>query len=619
MFHLLNQLVTKKRSDCREQIHGVYEIALAERFIEECGEKTHDDIMFSTLGSQLRCRRSFVLKKGEKVSMRPNQTSFLLGFSQGGHTQIFPSSLYRPLAPLFHRILAFLFPITEDSSRNYPSGIAGIPSSNCCETCKLVVICSATKRGQLVDHAGKAVVTAQAYQPLGSDLSETMIHRPQQQHSLWSSEFGEKVASASAKNLHIMMLQSTQRDGGMFLNMRLLDLGRRVSTSSSSQERTSLVPGSPAYSSNEVLAQILYTILNWSDPGRSIIFISTGCGYGSFPSDLAVLNHMLYGKALQSLQAPINNSEEQFSPNTLAAVSAIWRVKGIFATVDRSLKQTIHARALSHMLKVRGIRNLDDPLEFFLTLECQLHCIFDSEDWDVAFQQWRGQSELSMRYWTLLRGFRPFFGRRTLPSHCRCYEARNHTSFHWCRTLQPNDFYNQAPPTTDPLVPIVFELRDTEIAPLLGYHFLYSILIHRMATHLSSLLLIDPVSSQMLDPTLSPTYFFFAFPVSIGIDNPNAFFPTNPLPSLSRSKPLIFLLRVRNVQLSQRIWMMYSQVRLWKPIGCLFYLNALKCSFLWAGTTEMRVDSECRERYRGLLTREYWVRAGQSGAFISER
>lgn len=435
----------------------------------------------------------------------------------------------------------------------------------------------------------------------------------------------------------MITLYASELEGGMFQKMRLFD-----TSTGSTPRRESPLPRSPSLPPNEALAQRLCVFINWSDPvpgnevhmhgawlrelpqrfgtsvalddaAKCLISSHESVVRGDQPSTWMDLKQ--YSKALQSLQKAIDDPNEQFSTNTVAAISLLWRLEGWFAVANgRSHKQAVHAKAMSTMLQARGIRDTKDPLEFLLLADCLIAsvqyslghdiprpCVFDSPDWDLNLDDHDHLPHVSILYWRLFRQYVKWPG--LLHDIVKVYLFPNETKVTIQDILQraisvaacleelwfaielvlqdPSVCITKLSTPSDPLVPLVYEFLDTEVAPLVGYYCFFTISIHRMIVYLSSILTRHLVTA----PTaidLSSSY-----PTSV-YDSPAILFsPSLPLTEVL-SQPFLAAINARNEQLAQNVWMMYEQTRKWKPVGVLFFVNALKISFPIAQTIEMK-------------------------------
>ncbi|KAI0169291.1 hypothetical protein GGR52DRAFT_574508 [Hypoxylon sp. FL1284] len=92
------------------------------------------------------------------------------------------------------------------------------------------------------------------------------------------------------------------------------------------------------------------------------------------PADL-VLDPVLYGRALHSLQRAINDQDQQLSCETLAAVTILERLELLFDT-RRSQLGTRHVAGMLTLMVKRGPPKLEDHLDFHLALENHASLIF---------------------------------------------------------------------------------------------------------------------------------------------------------------------------------------------------------------------------------------------------
>lgn len=459
-------------------------------------------------------------------------------------------------------------------------------------------------------------------------------HRPHIGEAIVARDYNQ-----TNRNLHMITLRSTAKYGGTFQKIRLLDVAGGGAHN---------VHRSPSFSPNESLGRRLCVYLhsgpNAVGPGVYIHslwyqhlprILGTSAALDATVACLVESHEAVvrgephsewldakgYGQAIQAVQGAVDDPTEQYSTQTLAAIAVMWRIEGIFAASSGKVgKQAVHAAALAFMLKARGMRDCHKDLEFLLTLDCQLaavqHCLvqetpqpcmFDSEEWDLVFEEPHGRSELSMMYWRVFREFvrwpglihdilllytNPTEAPATLEQIAQRalivaanLERIGHTMEAALRN--PKVCVTKPSSTGDPLVPIVFEFRELEAAPLLGYLCFYSIAINRMLIHMSLLIRGEAVSTPWDRSTSIPPDLPTTFPISAEYDIPSTLFSCEP-PTIPFSDSTIDILRLRNVQMAQYCWMMYEQARTWKPVGCLFFINALKGSFPWAGSLEMK-------------------------------
>lgn len=370
-----------------------------------------------------------------------------------------------------------------------------------------------------------------------------------QARSLDGSVAGGSGQYNSVRNLHMITVRSTAKDGGTFQKLRLLRTRKGGPLSSQMADEPSPMLVCPGSSAGEILARRLFTFIDCSDHGVGARVRIHGMWlkelprrFGSSPAlDSTVaclvssheavirgedhsmwLDYQQYGKAIKALQSVVDNPKEQLSTNTLATVALMWRIEGTFAAATGLIgRQTVHAQALADMLRLRGLGPCKDNLDFLLTVDCQVAavqsclardisqpCIFDSEEWDLVFQERHGRSDLSMLYWNVFREFvrYPGLGHDLYMIYLYPDKATStiqdvaHAALRIATNLErishsikaalddPKVCVTKPSATGDPLIPIVFEFRDTEAAPLLGYYCFYSIAINRMLIYLSYLL-----------------------------------------------------------------------------------------------------------------------------------
>ncbi|KAF2119129.1 hypothetical protein BDV96DRAFT_684715 [Lophiotrema nucula] len=442
-------------------------------------------------------------------------------------------------------------------------------------------------------------------------------------------------SSEEYKNLHMVTLRSKNlKNGVQMQKIRLVDLPKaEPQPSCSSRSITPLAP-SPPLSSNESLSARLYATLdpttNAKIHSHSLILRELIGRFGTSSAlDNATLclvtsheavvrgddvstwfNIQQYGKALRSIQEAIDNPNEQYTTSTLAAISVMWRTEAVFCRVRGVSNQGIHGRAMAHIFRHRGICNTSDPLELYLIVDCLMGdvqaavtiprpSIFDSDVWDRIFSSIRGQTLVGDIYWQLMRELVKWPG--LVHSNIMLQVSPELTSVTTDEALRraisvagrlelisqtlstlltdPKICVTAPSGRNDPLVPIVHQYRDPNAAMIVAYASFYSITVNRIVAFLNSRLPVSPFTVPV-----SPTFYPSA---PLGSTPEPLFSPFEPL-SLPFPESFLEKLHLQNVQLSQRVWMMYEQVRQWKPIGCLFFLNALKASFPWAGSLEMR-------------------------------
>ncbi|KAH7130741.1 hypothetical protein B0J11DRAFT_523991 [Dendryphion nanum] len=457
---------------------------------------------------------------------------------------------------------------------------------------------------------------------------------------------GASSRSKEGRNLHMIPIHVEKKDGGMFQKIRLLDTSivwKQDGISSLARP----LPLSPADS----LASRLHTFLQWEEHGGDVKVPIRGVWLRQLPQRFGTspaLDHAIscliasheavargdnpstwldfkqYGKALKSLQHAIDRPNEQLSTNTVAAVAVMWRIEGVLTAIDgKNHEQAIHARALLQMFRAKGTRAPTDKLEFFLMLECHIAavqdslnhdipepCFFDSDEWRAAFQEQNlerhGRTETSALYWGLVREWVRYPGLlhdimllyinkdnppvTTEAILGRAVDIAQHLEALWHGIYKvlddPNVRHRKPSPTGDPLVPIVFVFPSAEFANLVSYLCFTSITIHRMIIHLSSILPASDHSTATAPPS-DRAYDLPNFTSSQAIDDLSTLFTRFPNLPLPLSPGIVDTIRLRNLQVAHTVWMMYDQVRQWKPVGCLFYLVALKVSLPWAPSREM--------------------------------
>ncbi|KAF2657763.1 hypothetical protein K491DRAFT_776974 [Lophiostoma macrostomum CBS 122681] len=233
------------------------------------------------------------------------------------------------------------------------------------------------------------------------------------------------------KNLHMVTLRSSKLNGGTVIKkFRLLDL---------SAKRVSLT-ASPSLLPNERLSARLYaaidpttntkihthTIILRELLGRfginSALDNATLCLVSSHEAVMrgddvpTLFNSRWYGKTLRSLQQAVNDREIQFSTETLAAISVMWRLEAIFYRVRGTNNQAVHGRAMTKMLMRRGVPKSTNHLEFLLFVECVAGDIqaslskscpstFDTPEWAAKFAPLEKPTVASDIYWKMTRVF----------------------------------------------------------------------------------------------------------------------------------------------------------------------------------------------------------------------
>ncbi|KAF2732710.1 hypothetical protein EJ04DRAFT_303433 [Polyplosphaeria fusca] len=183
----------------------------------------------------------------------------------------------------------------------------------------------------------------------------------------------------------------------------------------------------------------------------------------------------------------------------------------------------------------------------------------------------------------------------------------------------------------DALVPLSYEFVDPEVAPLAGYHCFFTLVVNRMIGFLNTLLpdspstiaddpsppgcdislslfstpppfdpaLCDvsmPPSPALCDLSISPDFYpsgpveqlSMDYNLATTDDSPVSLFTHHESLSLPLSPSFVSRIYDKNHAVSRQVWMMYDQARKWKPLGTLFFSNALVVSLPWADSPEMQ-------------------------------
>ncbi|KAF2800923.1 hypothetical protein K505DRAFT_320151 [Melanomma pulvis-pyrius CBS 109.77] len=526
--------------------------------------------------------------------------------------------------------------------------MVGAPSTNRCGACKARKVkcdeawptCGPCRKGSRTCPGPPINPTRFVeYNTSGQELPIRRKDETQSQHPPRLVEIDANVKSKSTKHLRMVPLKTTKKVGGTFQKIRLIDFGTDSSSTRRILNRGPHPSQSPSLTAGDEVAWRFYNLLSIdvSSPGArlhchgiwhrellqrfgaspalddvTLLMLSSNDSIARGEDPLAWFDLKQYGKALQSLQSAIDNPKTRFDITTLAAIALIYRtISGLAATHGGVHKQAIHAQALSKMLKVRGIRNRNDPLEYYLAVECQIAatqdslasdipqpCVFDSEQWGIALKGNYAQSSIEEISWKMYREMVKWPRLLNMLSQgagntenvlnilqraiaiATNLERLSHTFEDILRDPKICTIRR----SKDPLVPLAFEFRDTVVPPHFGFFCLYNITINRFIIDISALLSGQTNASLTRQQNLdySPVFPDFAQHAI-----PFVFYSSaNPI-MIPLSDASVEIIRTRNAQLCQKIWMLCEQGRTWKPLGGLFLLNPLRGTFPFA-SPEMR-------------------------------
>ncbi|KAF2122419.1 hypothetical protein BDV96DRAFT_563489 [Lophiotrema nucula] len=317
-----------------------------------------------------------------------------------------------------------------------------------------------------------------------------------------------------------------------------------------------------------------------------------------------------YGRALRSVQKSIDDRSQRYSTETLAGVVILWMLEGIIsrASQKRGLgAQKIHGKAMADMLLHRGIQKANGELELLLVGHCFLGDVqvksqhpqsssFDTPKWDAAISSLKSSTllgEVHLRVyqtwiqWPGLLHDIACLQLEVIPSEAPTPEQIMHQLLAVASKLESLSYtiasmladqhmcLTRPSMMMDPLVPEAYWIRVPYLANIVAAHSYYTINLFQM---------IIIVNSFIPEPGFaSPTFFPSAPPL-----NEEPLFLSRDPEILPLPSSLIARLRRANVKLSERVWMMYEQAREWKPIGCQMLVNALKMTYSWAATPDMK-------------------------------
>ncbi|KAL1626441.1 hypothetical protein SLS56_006845 [Neofusicoccum ribis] len=99
-----------------------------------------------------------------------------------------------------------------------------------------------------------------------------------------------------------------------------------------------------------------------------------------------------YGRALRSLQRALDDPQERYLANTLAATGLLQKTEGAFSAAGRMDFGVTHAGGIYACMKGRGLPQSDDEFEMLLCIEAGgllvQFCMFNDRDPFVTYPEW---------------------------------------------------------------------------------------------------------------------------------------------------------------------------------------------------------------------------------------